>query len=37
MKPDGVLFIGESENLTKLNSDFELVAPIIYRPTERKR
>ncbi|MGH1414419.1 MAG: CheR family methyltransferase [Pelagimonas sp.] len=32
MRPDGVLFIGESETLTKLNSPFEPIAPIIYRP-----
>lgn len=35
IKPDGVLFIGESETLNSLNTDFELVAPIIYRPSAR--
>ncbi len=35
IKPDGVLFIGESETLKNLNTGFDQVAPIIYRPTSR--
>ncbi len=35
MRPDGVLFIGESETLTKLNTPFEQIVPIIYRPQAR--
>ena len=35
IKPDGILFIGESETLKNLNTDFEQIAPIIYRPTAR--
>lgn len=35
MHPDGVLFIGESETLTKLNTAFEQIAPIIYKPATR--
>lgn len=35
IRPDGVLFIGESETLKKLNTGFEQVAPIIYRPIAR--
>ena len=37
IRPDGVLFIGESETLQNLNTGFEQVAPIIYRPTTRGR
>lgn len=32
MPNDGVLYIGESETLSRLNTDFEIVAPMIYRP-----
>ena len=32
MPPDGVLYIGESETLTRLNTDFEMEAPMVYRP-----
>lgn len=35
IKPDGVLFIGESETLKKLNTDFEQIHPLIYRPCGR--
>lgn len=35
IKPDGVLFIGESETLNNLRTGFEQVAPIIYRPDVR--
>ncbi|OED50196.1 chemotaxis protein CheR [Rhodobacteraceae bacterium (ex Bugula neritina AB1)] len=35
IKPDGVLFIGESETLNNLRTGFEQVAPIIYRPAAR--
>lgn len=31
MNPDAVLIIGESETLTRLDTDFEQVAPLIYR------
>ncbi|WP_368184388.1 protein-glutamate O-methyltransferase CheR [Aestuariibius sp. HNIBRBA575] len=37
MRPDGVLFIGESETLTKLNTPFEQIAPIIYRPKAKAK
>lgn len=32
IKSDGVLFIGESETLKKLNTEFSQIAPIIYAP-----
>ena len=32
MPPDGVLYIGESETLTRLDTDFEMEAPMVYRP-----
>ncbi len=35
IKPDGVLFIGESETLNNLRTGFEQLAPIIYRPSAR--
>jgi chemotaxis protein methyltransferase CheR len=35
LHPQGVLFIGESESLTFIESDFEQVEPIIYRPVAR--
>ncbi|MEP5729536.1 MAG: protein-glutamate O-methyltransferase CheR [Sulfitobacter sp.] len=35
MRPDGVLFIGESETLTKLKTPFEQIVPIIYRPNSK--
>ncbi len=35
IRPDGVLFIGESETLNNLSTGFEQVAPIIYRPVTR--
>lgn len=35
IRPDGVLFIGESETLKNLDTGFEQVAPIIYRPAMR--
>lgn len=35
IRPDGVLFIGESETLKHINTDFDQVAPIIYRPNVR--
>lgn len=36
LHPDGVLFIGESESLKHIETDFEQVEPIIYRPVLRK-
>jgi chemotaxis protein methyltransferase CheR len=36
LHPDGVLFIGESESLKHIDTDFEQVEPIIYRPVSRK-
>jgi len=33
LRPEGTLIIGESETLTSLKCDFEMVAPFIYRPT----
>lgn len=35
IKPDGILFIGESETLNNLQTGFEQLAPIIYRPAAR--
>ncbi|MEQ8895994.1 MAG: protein-glutamate O-methyltransferase CheR [Roseovarius sp.] len=35
LHPDGVLFIGESESLKHIDTDFEQVEPIIYRPATR--
>lgn len=35
MKPNGVLYIGESESLKNLDVDFEQLAPIIYKPANR--
>lgn len=35
IKPDGILYIGESETLKNLDTDFDQVAPIIYRPVGR--
>ncbi len=35
LHPDGVLFIGESESLKHIATDFEQVEPIIYRPAAR--
>ncbi|CUH80744.1 CheR family methyltransferase [Tropicibacter naphthalenivorans] len=32
MHPDGILFIGESESLKHISTEFEQVAPIIYKP-----
>ena len=31
MAPDGIIVIGESESLSKLNTNLEFVAPLIYR------
>lgn len=35
MHPEGVLFIGESETLKHIDTDFEQIEPIIYRPVHR--
>lgn len=35
IRPDGVLYIGESETLTNLKTDFSQIAPIIYQPSTR--
>ncbi len=35
LAPAGVLYIGESETLTRLDTDFEIEAPMIYRPAAR--
>ena len=35
LHPEGVLFIGESESLKHMATDFEQIEPIIYRPTRR--
>ena len=32
MEPDGTLIIGESETITRLDLDLDLIAPTIYRP-----
>ncbi|MEM8729334.1 MAG: protein-glutamate O-methyltransferase CheR [Pseudomonadota bacterium] len=32
LDPNGYLYIGESETLTRLRTDFEAVEPLIYRP-----
>jgi len=32
LNPEGVFIIGESESLTHIQSDFEPIAPLIYRP-----
>ncbi|MFN3210474.1 MAG: CheR family methyltransferase [Roseovarius sp.] len=32
MSPDAVLYIGESESISRLQTDFEIVEPMIYRP-----
>lgn len=37
LAPEGYLIIGESESLNRINTDFESVAPLIYRPLERKK
>ena len=34
MPPDGVLYIGESETLKPLDTDFEMISPTIYRPKQ---
>lgn len=35
LQPEGVLYIGESESLKRLDTDFEQIEPIIYRPLAR--
>ena len=35
MQPEGVLLIGESESLKHIDTDFEQIQPIIYRPVLR--
>lgn len=37
IRTDGVLYIGESETLTNLKTDFLQIAPIIYQPSARAR
>lgn len=32
MPADGTLYIGESESLSRLSTDFEIVEPMVYRP-----
>lgn len=36
LNADGLLVIGESESLTHIKTDFESVAPLIYKPTLRR-
>lgn len=36
LSPDGLFIIGESESLTHIQTDFESVAPLIYRPKTKK-
>ncbi len=37
MPPDGTLYIGESETLTRLNTDFDIIEPMIYRPNAGRK
>ncbi len=32
MPPDGTLYIGESESLARLDTEFEMLEPMVYRP-----
>lgn len=32
MPPEGILYIGESETLTRLTTPFEMIGPMVYRP-----
>lgn len=32
MPPEGVLYIGESETLSRLEADFDILEPMVYRP-----
>lgn len=34
LAPDGFLYIGESESLKRLNTDFEMVAPMVYQSSK---
>lgn len=35
MRPEGTLYIGESETITRLTTDFDIVEPMVYRPRRR--
>jgi len=37
MSPEATLFIGESETLNRLNTSFEQIEPMIYRPLGKQR
>ena len=37
LSPDGILYIGESESISRLETDFEIVEPMVYRPIARRR
>lgn len=37
MAPDGTLYIGESESLTRLETRFELIEPMVYRLTNERK
>ncbi|MEM8802635.1 MAG: CheR family methyltransferase [Pseudomonadota bacterium] len=37
MPPHGTLYIGESESLTRLHTDFEILEPMVYRPRSGMR
>lgn len=37
MPSDGILYIGESETLSRLNTPFEIIGPMIYRPVPGAR
>ncbi len=36
MPPDGTLYIGESESLSRVKTDFDIVEPMVYMPMARK-
>ena len=37
MPRDGTLYIGESESLSRLNTDFDILEPMVYRPRAAAR